>query len=115
MYVEVDDDREEALLAAEVLVDDLLAHSRSGSDLLDRGAVVPAFCEQLAAHVEELLAPLLAGHAYARAPVVLRGRHGRKGRTASGWRPVRQRGARQGARPSASARRGPTRPARTSG
>ena len=58
----VDDDRVQALLAAEVLVDDGLGDLGRGGDLLDAGAVEALLGEQLAADVEQLLAPLLAGH-----------------------------------------------------
>ena len=58
----VDDDRVEPLLAAEVLVDDRLADLGRRRDLLDAGALEPLLGEQLAADVEQLLAPLLAGH-----------------------------------------------------
>src|SRR6185503_4489340 len=59
----VDDDRVEPLLAAEVLVDDGLAHLRRRGDLLDARALEALLGEQPAPDVQELLAPLLARHA----------------------------------------------------
>ena len=62
LHLAVDDDGVEPLLAAEVLVDDRLADVGAGGDLLDRGRLVALLAEQLAADVEQLLAPLGAGH-----------------------------------------------------
>jgi hypothetical protein len=47
-YLAVDDHGVQALLAAEVLVDDRLGHPGAGGDLLDRGAVEPALGEEAA-------------------------------------------------------------------
>ena len=61
-HLPVHDDRVQPFLAAEVLVDDRLGDAGLGRDLLDRGAVEATLGEQVAADVEELLAPFLAGH-----------------------------------------------------
>ena len=58
----VDDDGVEALLAAEVLVDDRLADAGRGGDLLDRGPLEALVGEVLATDADELLAPLAARH-----------------------------------------------------
>ena len=76
----VDDHGVEALLAAEVLVHDRLADLGLGRDLLHRGALETAVCEQGAGHADELFAPLGAGHPDPAGPpraygiAVLRGR-----------------------------------------
>ena len=56
------DDRVEAFLAAEVLVDDGFGHACLGGDLLDRGSLETAFGEQPPPDVEQLLAPFFTGH-----------------------------------------------------
>ena len=58
----VDDDGVDALLAAEVLVDDRLRHLRTRRDLLDGGAPEAALREDLAGHPDELLAALGTRH-----------------------------------------------------
>ena len=58
----VDDDRVQALLAPEVLVDDRLRHARLGGDLLDAGALETLVGEQLPADLEQLLATLRTRH-----------------------------------------------------
>src|SRR5215469_16842917 len=58
----VNHDRVEAFLASEVLVHNRLGNAGPGGDLLDRGAVQAALGEQAPTDIEELLAPLLAGH-----------------------------------------------------
>ena len=58
----VDDDRVQAFLAAEVLVDDGLGDAGLGGDLLDGGAVQAALGEQAPTDVEQLRPALLAGH-----------------------------------------------------
>jgi len=64
VHLAIDDDRVEALLATEVLVDDRLGHARLGCDLLDADRLEPLLCEEATADDEELLASLLAGHAH---------------------------------------------------
>ena len=61
----VDDDRVDALLAAEVLVHDGLGHLGAGGDLLDARAVEPLLGEQAARHVEQLRSALRPRHAEA--------------------------------------------------
>ena len=65
----VDDDGVHALLAAEVLVHDGLGHLGAGGDLLDARPLEPLLRDQLARHVEQLLAPLRPRHAGARGSV----------------------------------------------
>ena len=55
----------QALLAAEVLVDHGFGDAGARSDLLDGGALEPLVGEQLPPDDDELLTPLLAGHARA--------------------------------------------------
>ncbi len=62
LHLAVDDDRVQAFLAAEVLVDHRLADPGAGRHLFDRGRLVAALGEQFAADVQQLLAPLGAGH-----------------------------------------------------
>src|SRR5262249_46544683 len=73
-YLTIHHDRVQALLAAEVLVDDGLGHSCLRRDLLDGGAFEAPLGEQPAADVEQLLPALPAGHALA--VVVASGRIG---------------------------------------
>ena len=54
-HLAVDDDRVQALLAAEVLVDDGLGDPGLGGDLLDRGGLETLLREQRAAHLQQLL------------------------------------------------------------
>jgi hypothetical protein len=62
LHLPGDDVGVEAVLAAEVLVHDRLAHLGVGGDLLDGGRLVALLAEQLAADVEQLPAPLRPGH-----------------------------------------------------
>src|SRR5207245_191442 len=63
-YLPVDDDRVQALLAAEVLVDDRLGDLRTRRDLLDGGRVEAPFGEELAPDGDELFTSLGRGHPY---------------------------------------------------
>ena len=64
-HLAIDDDGVEALLAAEVLVDDRLRDAGLGGDLLDADRLEALLGEQPPADVEQLLAPLLPAHAHA--------------------------------------------------
>ena len=66
LHLPVDDHGVQALLAAEVLVDDRLGYLRALGDLFDRRRLVTLLCEEDATHVEQLLPALLAGHPHAR-------------------------------------------------
>src|SRR6185295_14620372 len=61
----VHDDRVEAFLAAEVLVDDRLRDAGAVRDLLDRCGLVAALREHHPADVDELRAPCRRGEAWA--------------------------------------------------
>jgi hypothetical protein len=88
LHLAVDDDGVEALLAAEVLVDDRLRHAGPLGDLLDRGGLVAALGEQRAGDADELLASLLGGHADALAgPLGSDGWGGHGTSTVGGTRP----------------------------
>ena len=78
----IDDDRVQALLAAEVLVDDRLGDLSTGGDLLHRGTVEAALSEKATRDLDQLLAALGAGHPGAGPPMVGGSRVGRIG----GWR-----------------------------
>ena len=60
--IAVDDDRVEALLAAEVLVDHRLGDAGLRGDLLDGGGVEALLGEQGPADLDELFPTFLAAH-----------------------------------------------------
>ena len=62
LHLAVDDDRVQAFLASEVLVDDGLGDLRSGCDLLDAGRAEALFGKQRAPHGHQLLAACEAAH-----------------------------------------------------
>src|SRR4051812_19647414 len=63
-HLAIDDDSVETFLAAEVLIDNWLRNARALRDLLHRGGVESLLGKQRSTDVEQLLTPLLAGHAH---------------------------------------------------
>lgn len=61
----VDDDRVDAFLAPEVLVDDGLGHGRASRDLLDARPLEALLREERTAHVQQLLTACFGCHARA--------------------------------------------------
>ena len=76
LHLAVDDDRVQAFLASEMLVDDGLGDLRPGGDLLDAGRAEALFGKQRASHGHQLLAACEAAHScplLSHAPSITRG------------------------------------------